>query len=324
MKYEVAVNSAIGARSTNQDRAEWSTRENAVLLVLADGLGGYEGGEVAAEAFVNSVLRSFESVLTPTIPDPHAFIVMSTLHGHRTVNRVARLKGFNEQAPRTTAVICIVQSGYAYWGHVGDSRLYHWSNDRIQSRTADHTTTEKLRKAGYISEDDMRKSANQGPLVRCVGGPRRPVVTLGTETRLESDDMLLLCSDGIWRAMEIERIYRTLRARELSAAVADLLVRSEKAMKRTCDNVTAVAFRWDDKPSIQLPLNPPNYSSTEQAQLWEDQWRQAQERRAQRHDKAKDNPNYYSDSFLLKEIEEMDQQLSEFEDYLNQFGSGSK
>jgi len=170
----------------------------------------------------------------------------------------------------------------------------------------------------------MRKSANQGPLVRCVGGPRRPVVTLGSEVRLETNDMLLLCSDGIWRAMEIERIYQTLCARELSAAVADLLTKSEKAMKRTCDNVTAIAVRWDDKPSLTLPVTPPNYSSAEQAQLWEDQWRQAQERRAQRHDKARENPNYYSDSFLLKEIEEMDQQLSEFEDYLNQFGTGNK
>ncbi|UCH52282.1 MAG: protein phosphatase 2C domain-containing protein, partial [Pseudomonadota bacterium] len=74
MRYRVAQYSIRGARPTNQDRVAVAERSNAALMVLADGLGGHLGGEIAAETLTNALLRFFQSVRQPVISRPSAFL----------------------------------------------------------------------------------------------------------------------------------------------------------------------------------------------------------------------------------------------------------
>ncbi|MFQ5937261.1 MAG: protein phosphatase 2C domain-containing protein, partial [Acidiferrobacterales bacterium] len=67
MRYELASHSALGARPTNQDRVAFAERDNAVLMAVADGLGGHAGGDVAAEALTHTAVRAFGRIKQPLI-----------------------------------------------------------------------------------------------------------------------------------------------------------------------------------------------------------------------------------------------------------------
>src|SRR4030067_2920749 len=85
MKYQLAYHSLAGGRATNQDRIVCAERDNAVLMVLADGLGGHEGGALAAEILTQTALRAFEAGRQPVITQPSTFLALTTPHAHKAV-----------------------------------------------------------------------------------------------------------------------------------------------------------------------------------------------------------------------------------------------
>lgn len=253
MKYEVAHLCARGARPMNQDRVSVAERDNAVLLSVADGLGGHRGGEIAAEITTQTVTHAFQSVRTPIIGRPSAFLALSILQAHQAILRRGKASMFTLQ-PRTTCVACIVQHGYAYWAHVGDSRLYHFRRGQLLQRTLDHSTIEELRKDGLLTEDEMRNHPQKGKLTICVGGPNKPKIALGQETALARDDVLLLCSDGIWEAHTPEELGKFLARGSLEEAAEEILFSAERKMDDRCDNMSVVCFRWLEPAPTGLPL----------------------------------------------------------------------
>src|SRR5436190_15164738 len=118
MKYEVAYHSERGARPMNQDRVAVAERDNAVLLVVADGLGGHRGGEIAAEILVQTLVHSFNTVRSAVINRPSAFLALGVMQAHQAILRRSKAS-VTAIEPRTTCVACLEQNGYAYWAHVG-------------------------------------------------------------------------------------------------------------------------------------------------------------------------------------------------------------
>ncbi len=262
MRYSIAQHSRPGSRAANEDRVAYVERDNAVIMVLADGLGGYAGGELAAETLAESIVHSFEKARGPLIVDPAAFLVLSINWAHSMITRRAESAGIDVGDLRTTCVVGLVQRGYAYWAHVGDSRLYHIRGGKVLTRTFDHSTSEQLYQEGVIDERDSR--LGQGQLLRCVGGPRRPVVTLGPETRLDTGDALLLCSDGIWRAFKPRKLAELASARRPEDAVDEMLAQAEQIHRRDCDNISAILFRWEDAPPTERPTPAQSAPETDQ------------------------------------------------------------
>lgn len=253
MKYEFAHHSLRGARPTNQDRIAVAERSNAVLMVVADGLGGHRGGEIAAEIVTETLAHAFRAIRTPIIDRPSAFLALSILQAHQAILRRSKAS-MNAIQPRTTCVACLVQNGYAYWAHVGDSRLYHFRHDQLKSRTQDHSTVEELRKDGLVSEDEIQNHPQKGRLTLCVGGPNKPKIALGEETALARDDVLLLCSDGVWETHTNDELLAQLKRGTLDEAVEELLFSAERKAGDHCDNVSAICLRWQDKAPATLPL----------------------------------------------------------------------
>jgi serine/threonine protein phosphatase PrpC len=254
MRYEVAYHSERGARPMNQDRVAVVERDNAVLLVVADGLGGHRGGEIAAEILVQTLVHAFSTVRNALIGRPSAFLALGILQAHQAILRRSRAS-MSQIQPRTTCVSCIVQNGYAYWAHVGDSRLYRFRHGRLVQRTQDHSTVEELRHDGLVTEEEMRSHPQKGKLTKCVGGPNKPSIALGEETLLARDDVLLLCSDGLWEAHTPEELSRFLdRPGSLDETVAEMLDSAEHRMGESCDNVSAACLRWLEDLPLALPL----------------------------------------------------------------------
>jgi serine/threonine protein phosphatase PrpC len=266
LKYTIGEHTLRGSRRINQDRIACAERDNAVLLVLADGLGGHARGELASELLTQTIIQQFTSIRQPLIEQPSAFLALSILHAHKMIKAMgeAHKPPIN---PRTTCVVCLVQNGYAYWAHVGDSRLYLFRNGELVERTQDDTMIERMRREGVLTEEEMLTHPDKSRLLKCVGGPKEPSVSLGQETLLNPNDIVLLCTDGLWEALPQETIIGYLRRGDLGDAVVDLLLAAETARSGSSDNISAIALRWDDKISKELPLQTENVSLVDHAGL---------------------------------------------------------
>ena len=253
--YEVAGHSLRGSRRTNQDRIGIVERDRSVLLVVADGLGGHAGGALAAEIAVETVSAAFRRLRRGRLERPGAFLGMTLTEAHHAIRRA----GSRQQPaiePRTTCVACLVQDGYAYWAHVGDSRLYHFRGPTLRVRTQDHTRVEHLREAGVLSTSDVLHHPDKSRLLRCLGTNRAPDISLGPETALARDDLVLLCSDGLWEAVPPTEFPAELKSGEFDGALEQLLVSAVARRPGRGDNVSAVCLRWLATGPLAAPLRP--------------------------------------------------------------------
>ena len=269
MKYQITQFTLRGARRVNEDRIGYAERDNAVLMAVADGLGGHRGGEIAAEILVQTLLHSFQTLRHPVVQRPSVFLALGILQAHHAI--VAR--GQDSQPPiepRTTCVACLVQNGYAYWAHVGDSRLYLFRQNRFVLRTQDHTTIEELHQGGLLTEKEMLEHPQKSHLLNCLGAANTPTISMGEETLLQPGDVLLACTDGLWEALAPEEIERYLQARALDEAVEEMLLAAQRKKRQSCDNVSAVCLRWEDAITKNPPLQGNAAAQINEAMLREE------------------------------------------------------
>ncbi len=269
MKYQLSQHSMCGARASNQDRVAVAERANAVLMVVADGLGGHSGGALAAEILTQTAVRMFQAVRQPVITKPSSFLALVIMHAHKSIVDVG-MAHMPPITPRTTCVLCLVQNGYAYWAHVGDSRFYLFRGNQVIKRTRDHTFTEHLRDGGLLKDDEISAHPEKSRLLKCVGGPFNPTITLGDETPLFPGDILLLSSDGLWEALTPPELLKFLQFDTLDEGVEEMLLAAERKMKNTSDNLSAVSLRWQDTFVTDLPLQGVMAHEATQQSLWQD------------------------------------------------------
>jgi len=246
MKFAIVQESRVGARSMNQDRVgHWRTRD-ALLLVLADGMGGHLHGEVAASLAVDLFGAAFQRAATPRLADPAEFLAQAVSAAHGLIMTEAHRRGMAE-APRTVIVACVVQDGQAYWTHVGDCRLYLFRKGRVVARTRDHTRVQQLVAEGRIREEASMSHPERNRLLQCLGGYQAPRPDMAVKTLLEKDDIVLLCSDGFWAPLTQRQMLNALLSRELKEAVPELVALAEARAGQECDNVSVLAVNWGEE-----------------------------------------------------------------------------
>jgi serine/threonine protein phosphatase PrpC len=246
MKCTIAHDTRVGKRPYNQDRLGYWRTPEAVLLVVADGMGGHAHGEVAAELTMRHIAAAFRRDAKPRLANPDLFLFRAVGRSHGMLLREARQLGLAD-TPRTTVIACVVQEGHAYWSHIGDSRLYLLRKGQVHARTRDHTLVQQLVDEGRLQEDEAGTHPERNRLLQCLGGVQTPRVEPTAATRLERDDILLLCSDGFWGPLTRRQLLDGLAGAALGDAIPQLAALAEARGGPGCDNVSALALAWGEE-----------------------------------------------------------------------------
>ncbi len=252
MKFTIFQNSRIGSRKNNQDRMAYSYSHDALLMVVADGLGGYLHGEIAAQITVKRLTDSFQRQATPRLKDCSAFLFESLSDSHYAIHDFA-LKHSLLETPRTTCVACVVQDGAAYWGHAGDSRLYFFRDAALLTKTRDHSRVQQLLDTREITAEDASVHPDRNKIYNCLGGMYPPEIELSRKTGLRRGDTLLLCSDGLWGPLSDDEITLTISLSPLIEAASQLMEQAEFRGGDTGDNLTMVGMHWGDQKAVGDP-----------------------------------------------------------------------
>lgn len=260
--YIIAQSNRLGNREMNQDRSAISESDNSLLLVLADGMGGVPGGEVAAQITIHTIVSLFEKVPKP-IASPLTFLRHTLTAAHQNILRSIE-KPEENRIPGTTCVACIIQNGIAWWAHVGDSRLYILRNNEVIFRTQDHSFVEELRQRGEISARDMLTHPARNYLTRSLGGSLSPPdITCAGDFTLQRNDTFILCSDGLWSPLEDYDMESQLLGEDLEECVDNLAAEAETRSYPNSDNISILALRCIEEvtdSAAQQGVNPDSAS----------------------------------------------------------------
>lgn len=245
MKTAIAQINRLGNRFQNEDRLTVAEDGDSILLVVADGMGGHGGGDIAAQILIDTIDQYFRRSKKP-ITSPRAFLHNAIEAAHGNILNAGRHQGASIE-PRTTCVACIIQGNTVTWAHVGDSRLYLLRGGHILARTIDHSYVEELFRQGLISESDMLTHPKRSYITQCVGAPNHlPDISYTERDDLRPDDVLLLCSDGLWSALKDSDLHGLSGTPELDKALNDLASRAESNAYPQSDNISAIALRMLD------------------------------------------------------------------------------
>lgn len=245
MKFSLFHESRIGRRSNNEDRLGQCYSRDALLLVIADGMGGHLHGEVAAQIAVQYLIEAFRREATPHLEDPFLFLSRGIDRAHQAILDYALEKDL-EDSPRTTCVACVIQDNIAYWAHAGDSRLYHVRGKRLLSVTRDHSRVQSLIDQGLLGEQAAKRHPERNRIYSCLGGPVDPQVDFSRKTPLQAGDRLLLCTDGFWGPLSNERIASELCSGSLSQTMPRLLDEALAAGGPEADNLSVIVVNWEE------------------------------------------------------------------------------
>jgi len=246
MRFTIYQESRLGGRKNNEDRLAHSYSRDALLAVLADGMGGHFYGEVAAQIAVQSMVDAFQREARPTLEDPFLFMQRTIYAAHQAILTYSANRRLAD-TPRTTIVACLVQNNIAYWTHAGDSRFYLIRRDKVLARTRDHSIVQHLLDEGKITPEQAEYHPDKNRIYSCLGGPQLPELDFSHKTPLQAGDLLILCSDGIWSALPNDALLaQSLQTEDLLKSAPHFMDRVESIGGPHGDNLSMLVVRWEE------------------------------------------------------------------------------
>ncbi|HUP97201.1 MAG TPA: PP2C family serine/threonine-protein phosphatase [Usitatibacter sp.] len=251
MRFTIFQDSKVGDRKDNEDRVGYSYSRDVLMMVIADGMGGHHGGEVAAEIAVNEITRRFQHEARNKLRKPFEFLVSAIQSAHRAIVAHAVEQNLLE-CPRTTCVACVVQNGYAFWAHAGDSRLYVLRRGQLIAATQDHSKIQQLIDAGTITPEQAARHPDRNKIFSCLGGVVPPHIDIGREVRMEVGDTVILSTDGFWAQIPANILATMLTKQTVTALMPGLLAEAQRRAQGESDNVSVVAMTWENQDDAMV------------------------------------------------------------------------
>ena len=236
-----AITDAGRIRQNNEDAFQIS--DNGRILIVADGMGGQQAGEVAAKVAVETVAAFLAARQDEaTQPEVNSVLTMMTealQAAHRKVTEMSAGR-LEYQGMAATLVAALLLGDSLCTCHVGDVRCYLVHNSDLEQVTRDHSTVGAMVRLGQLTSEEARKHPRKNEVQQAIGmeGPIIPEVNTRT---VRSGDVVLLCSDGLWEALSDKEIGSIMIAdHSIRDRAKQLVDRANRA--GGYDNITVILY----------------------------------------------------------------------------------
>lgn len=247
-KIMVGTSSIIGHRKMQQDTIFGQFDENGGIGIVCDGMGGLEGGEKASALAARTLAEDyFNSVPISNVP---AFLRREGQKIDGIVSRLTDERG-NDMDAGTTMVAAIIQDDILHFLSIGDSRIFFIRNDAIQPLNELHNyrlTMDRMLKEGSMSMAEYKKKGKQAEaLISFLGMGDMALMDIKT-IQLKDQDRILLCSDGLYRALSKDVILEVLNYHkfDMQMAAQALTDEASRRSKRGQDNTSVVLIQYNN------------------------------------------------------------------------------
>ncbi|MEB3028773.1 protein phosphatase 2C domain-containing protein [Parvimonas micra] len=235
-------------RQNNEDSFLFEQFEKLNILILADGVGGHEDGEIASGYAVNIVMEYIKSnyklysdylhLLVDAFCEANKVIYEINLEKNSEENKISnRLMG-------TTLEVLLFYGDVLYFGHVGDSRIYV-KDDNFRLLTKDHSLVQYLYSSGALTEEEVKNYNDKNSILRAIGMEKHVEVDVSS-VRIKPKDIILVCSDGLTNELDDDKISEMLDFKYSAKEMVDNIISTVKnGLAR--DNVTVGIFKNDEE-----------------------------------------------------------------------------
>lgn len=226
-------------REMNQDYYYISSEDDDLkIFILADGMGGYKGGEIAsqlatltAKSYIESNFNQIEHSKEEILKLVKSAAEYANMVVYEKSKENKELEGMG-----TTLEIAVVFENRVYIGHVGDSRIYRIRDKFMRKLTNDHSYVQKLVKDGTITKEEAEQHPKKNMLMKALGCTaflEPDVMVKG----FQKNDILVMCSDGLTNMVSTEEIYDIVKD-DIYVAARDLIDRANQ--NGGLDNITVI------------------------------------------------------------------------------------
>ncbi|MEO8120401.1 MAG: Stp1/IreP family PP2C-type Ser/Thr phosphatase [Rhodoferax sp.] len=235
-------------RENNEDAAVFDAATH--LAVLADGMGGYNAGEIAsgmATAFIKTELARWLSEAGPQAQagQVRRAIEICVDNANRSIFNASHANP-QYSGMGTTLVLAVFQGATLLLGHVGDSRCYRWRGNQLLQITRDHSLLQEQMDAGLLTREQAATSPNKNLVTRALGVETEVALDLN-EYSVEAGDIYLMCSDGLSDMMDDAAIAQILQnGSSLDQMAGELVCAANENGGR--DNITVLLTQVVNKP----------------------------------------------------------------------------
>ena len=211
--------------------------EKGAVFVVADGMGGHRGGEIASRIAVRTILAFYSADEEQNRSQALAF-------AFREANKTIIEESIADSAlfgMGTTCTALALHDGHAYFAHVGDSRAYLLRDGKITQITHDHSIVGEMVRSGIISDEDARHHPKRNVITRSLGAQEDTTADIpDVPLAIQAGDLFMLCSDGLTTYLSDEDIAGTLAAYEPQEACKKMVRQANDAGGR--DNITVLVI----------------------------------------------------------------------------------
>jgi len=246
-KYEAAMKSVIGTREEQQDYGYYKVDNQRVVALVCDGMGGLDSGTIASTVATNKFKELYEHK-NPAQAIPE-FLLNSVDILDEYVFHLKDEEG-KKLAAGTTLVAAIIENDSLFWLSVGDSRLYILRGNEFVQVTRDHNYFLKLNqmlKEDAINQEQYSAEAKKGEaLISFIGLGGIDVMDINnTPFKLLHGDIILLSSDGLYKALSDDEIALCLQKADIENSLEALISKASDKAKMSQDNTTCIIIKYE-------------------------------------------------------------------------------
>jgi serine/threonine protein phosphatase PrpC len=229
------------------------------LYILADGMGGHKKGEVASAVTIDTVDSEYYAIVKP-LPqdDPEENIIEALAQAIQKANyHVMEVT----EGGGTTIVAAVLFGDVLVSMNVGDSRAYLLRDNELRLITRDHSLVSRLVEMGKITEEEALTHPRRNVLYQALGQGTEVEIHVYSE-KLQTDDIVILCSDGLWGEVSEPALKEVLNNASSPLKAAEKLINLANASGGP-DNITAIIIQVSDKATLEEATSSQNTKSAD-------------------------------------------------------------